>query len=81
MVMMGEGTWENLKEAEKILELYKKATGMHINVEKSFLSKNAITEAIKERIRAKTPYILKPMDGGFKYVGFFLKPNAYCFKY
>ena len=80
VIMMGEGTWENLKEAKKILELYKKATSMHINVEKSILSENAITEAIKERIWEKTPYILKPMDEGFKYLGFVLKPNAYCFK-
>ena len=50
VVMMGEGSWENLNEAENILELYKKATGMHINVEKSILSENGITEAIKERI-------------------------------
>ena len=77
---MGDGSWENLKEAEKILELYKKAMGMHINVEKSILSENGIIEAIKERIRVETPYILKPMDGGFKYLGFFLKPNAYYFK-
>ena len=80
VVMMGEGSWENLKEAEKILELYKKATGMHINVEKSIMSENGITEAIKERIRGETPYILKPMDEGFKYLGFVLKPNAYYFK-
>ena len=81
VVMMGEGTWENLKEVENILELYNKATRMHINVEKSIMSENGITEAIKERIRVQTPYILKIMDEGFKYLGFFLKPNAYCFKY
>ena len=52
VVMLGEGTWENLKETKKILELYKKATGMHINVEKSILSENAILEAITERILA-----------------------------
>ena len=50
VVMMGEGTWENLKEAKNILEIYNKATGMHINVEKYILSENAITEAVKERI-------------------------------
>ena len=54
--------------------------GMHIIVEKSILSENAITEAIKERIWVETPYILKPMDEVFKYLGFVLKPNAYCFK-
>ena len=49
VVMMGEGSWENLKEAEKILELYKKAMGMHINVNKYIMLENGITEAIKER--------------------------------
>ena len=38
VVMMGEGTWENFREAKKILDLYKKAIGMHINVEKPALS-------------------------------------------
>ena len=78
--MLGEGTWENLKETKKILELYKKATSMHINVEKSILLENTIPEAIKERIQAETPYILKPMDDGFKYLGFVLNPNAYSFR-
>ena len=55
VVMLGERTWENLKETENILELYKKAMGMHINVEKSILSENAIPETIKVRIRAETP--------------------------
>ena len=70
----------NLKEAKKILDLYKKAIGMHINVEKSTFSENGLPEVIKERIRAESPYILKPMDEGFKYPGFVLKPNAYSFK-
>ena len=40
VIMMGKRTCENLKEAEQLLNLYKKATGMRINVEKSILSKN-----------------------------------------
>ena len=38
VVMLGEGTWGDLKEVEKILDLYKKSTGMHINMENSILS-------------------------------------------
>ena len=53
---------------------------MHINMEKSILSENGLTEGMKERIRVVSPYILKPMDEGFKYLGFVLKPNAYSFK-
>ena len=40
--MMGEGSWENLKEAEQMMDLYKKATGMHINAEKSILFENGL---------------------------------------
>ena len=70
----------NFKEAKKILYLYKKARGMHINVEKSTLLENGLPKVIKERIRDESPYILKPMDEGFKYLGFVLKPNAYSFR-
>ena len=80
VVMMGEGTWENLKEAKQIIDLYKKATGMHINVENSILFENGFSEEIRDRLRDEFPYIIKPMDEGFKYLGFVLKPNAYSFK-
>ena len=67
VVMMGEGTWENFKGDEHILDLYKKATGMHINVEKSILSKNSIPKMKKNRLITEVPYILKPLSEGFKY--------------
>ena len=81
VVMMGEGTWGNLKEAKQILDLYKKSTGMHVNVEKSILSENGFPEEVRDRLRAEFPYILKPMDEWFKYLGVLIKPNAYSFKY
>ena len=80
VVRMGKGTLENFKECEQILGLYKKATGMHINVEKSILSENSIPKMVKNRLVTEVPYILKPLTEGFKYLGFILKPNAYSFK-
>ena len=50
VVMMGEGTWEKFRGVEQILDLYKKATGMHINVEKSILLENSIPEIVKNRL-------------------------------
>ena len=47
VVMLGEGTWENLKEVEKILDLYKKAIDMHINMEKSILSEMVYYKLLK----------------------------------
>ena len=58
------------------MDLYKKATGMHINVEKSILSENGFPEEVRDRLRAEFPYIIKPMDEGVKYLGFVLNPNA-----
>ena len=81
VVLMGEGSWENLKEVEQMLDLYKKATWMHINVEKSILSENGLQKEVRSRIRDEIPYIVKPMEEGFKYLGFILKPNSYSFKY
>ena len=78
--MMGEGSWENLKEVEQILDLYKNATCMHINVEKSILYENGFPGELRNRVSIDFPYSLKPMDEGFKYLGFLLKPNAYSFK-
>ena len=50
--MMGEGRWEKLKEVEQMLDLYKKATKMHINMEKSILSENSLQEEVRSKIRA-----------------------------
>ena len=38
VVMIGEGMSENLGGSEQILDIYKKETRMHINLEKSILS-------------------------------------------
>ena len=64
-----------------MLDLYKKATGMHITVEKSILSENGLPEEVKSRVRDELPYIVNPMEEGFKYVGFVIKPNDHSFKY
>ena len=49
-------------------------------MEKSILSENGFSEEIRDRLRAEFPYIIRPMDEGFKYLGFVLNPNAYSFE-
>ena len=80
VVMMGEGMWENLKEAEQVLDLYNKVTEMHINVEKPILSENGLPDTVRNRLISEFPYSIKPMSEDFKYLGFVLKPNGYSFK-
>ena len=67
VVMMGEGPWENFRGSEQILDLYKKETWMHINVENSILSENSIPKMKENRLIIEVPYILKPLSEGFKY--------------
>ena len=52
VVMMDKVTWENLIEAKLILDLYKTAIGMPINVEKSILSENGISDPVRNMINS-----------------------------
>ena len=77
---MGEGSIENIQANNQILKTYKKATGMHINVEKLNLVENSLLEAVQIRIKNEVSFPLKPLSDGFKYLGFYLKANSYSFK-
>ena len=58
-----------------------KATGMIINIEKSMLAHNKFPGELVQKSREILAYPTKPMGEGFKYLGFFLNPNCYAFKY
>ena len=53
---------------------------MVINMEKSSLTLNRASEEFQQRIMTEIEFALSPFGEGFKYWGFFLKPNAYSFK-
>ena len=53
---------------------------MHINVENCILSENGLSDTIRNKLNLEIPYFVKPLSKGFKYLGLFLKPNAYSFK-
>jgi len=59
------------------IELFKRATGMLINVDKSSMITNLVSEADLMYLAGKLPFHIEPMDGGLKYLGFHLKPNSY----
>ena len=52
VLMMGEGSIENIRETEQILKLYKKAIGIYINVEKYILFENYFLEMVKNMLVA-----------------------------
>jgi hypothetical protein len=63
-----------LKDA---LDLFSNATGMAFSAHKSqFLEAGWSREELL-LLKEILPFEVKPLDDGFKYLGFFLKPNCY----
>ena len=50
---------------------------MEINLEKSNLSHSNVNEDLITQAKDLIPVSITPMNEGFKYLGFQLKPNAY----
>ena len=50
---------------------------MEINLGKSNLIHNNMDEEVIEQAKTLFPVLMSPLDDGFKYLGFKLKPNSY----
>ena len=53
--------------------------GMYINIDKSNISYNKILDEEVRILKELTPFPLKPLSKGFKYLGFILNPNLHSF--
>ena len=60
-----------------MIDKYKQAIGMVVNMEKSNLIHNDFPEDMIEREREIVPFQITLVEAGFKYLGFFLNPNSY----
>ena len=76
VLMFGDGTFNNLQNLVKVLKSYQRATGMEINLEKSKLSQNCITEEVLTQERELIPVPISPLNEGFKYLGFSAKTKC-----
>ena len=63
-----------------LIDNYIRATGMVVNVENSNLSHNEFLEELLQRSKELIQYKTTSVKEGFKYLGFNLKPNCYCFQ-
>jgi hypothetical protein len=76
VIIFGNGNitkWEYYKE---VLDLFCKATRMSFSLQKSlFLEAGWLAEELAI-LKEIIPFEVKPLDVGFKYLGFFLKPNC-----
>ena len=53
---------------------------MVINIEKSSMEYIEFLEELKQIAKEIIPFPTVPITKGFKYLGFFLKPNCYSFQ-
>jgi hypothetical protein len=60
-----------------ILNIFQSATGLQINAEKSLFLTAGLVDSDLIPFKALFPYHFEPFETGFKYLGFFLKPNRY----
>ena len=81
ILLFGIGEDENLKEYDTLIDKYKKATRMMINIEKSLLAHNDFLEELAQSSKELLAYPDILIFEGFEYLGFSLKPNSYAFQY
>ena len=74
------GTVQDVDTILDILVLFATATGMEINVDKSTLSTHKLDVEETRHISVTFPFQREVLDGGLKYLNFFLKPNDYLKK-
>ena len=79
VLLFGEGSIRNLEAFLALIDKYSRATRMVVNVEKSNLIHNEFPEELLQRSKDIIQYNTTPVDEGFKYLGFTIKPNCYCF--
>ena len=77
ILIFGGGSLRDWHAIKGVIELFSGATGMNISPVKSqFYEAGWALEDINE-IKQLLPFDVLPLQGGFKYLGFFLKPTGY----
>ena len=77
VVLFGLSTIEEWMTFEVILDTFCYASGMSINIEKYGFLYNDLGEGVLNRIRHIMPYTVDPIQVGFKYLGYYIKPLGY----
>ena len=80
VLIFGEGSIRNIEAFASLIDKYKRATRMVVNMEKSNLIHNEFSVDMIHRVRDIVPYQITPVEEGFKYLDFFLKPNSYSYQ-
>jgi hypothetical protein len=72
-----QGSIGELVELNSVLELYCRASGMEIKFDKYSIIFHNWSEGELRQVERLVPAPRRRLEEGFKYLGFFLKPNNY----
>ena len=80
VVLFGHGSLEEWRCFKSIIELFSVASGMLVSIEKySFLTSN-LNSLLIDELKVLIPYKLDPIEVGYKYLGYWVKPLNYLVK-
>eukprot|EP00253_Pinus_taeda_P034952 PITA_34952 len=77
ILIFSNGSCDELKEFKIIIDLFMKATGMQTNYGKSQVCVAGYNRRECNSMSILFPFHLQPLASPFKYLGFWLKPDAY----
>eukprot|EP00253_Pinus_taeda_P027835 PITA_27835 len=77
ILIFSNGSHNELKEFKCIFELFMKATGMQINSGKSQVCVAGFNRRECTSVINLFPFHIQSLESSFKYLGFWLKPDAY----
>ena len=77
ILIFGEGSYYECSHYHSIISLFCDASGLAVNVQKSNFVCSCNDMEIRNQIASLLPYKMIGLEGVFKYLGLFLKPNGY----
>lgn len=81
VIRFGEGTLEEWTTYKSIMDLFSNSTSMKISESNSIFLEFAMDDHIIKEFKKLFPFEVKPLNLGFKYLGYYLKPNNYSKDY
>ena len=77
VILIGVDTVEEWSAYKDALDLFCSASGMTVSIEKSYFLYQNVDVDIINKIAEFLPFKMEPLTGGFKYLGYRLKPLGY----
>ena len=81
VVVFDHGLLEEWRCFKSIIDLFSAPSGMLVNIEKSSFLFNNLNSMLIDDLKGLLHYKMDPIEVGFKYLGYWVKPLNYMFKY